>query len=41
MVGKEAQTFKKRIAHLLAEKWGMSYSKLHVFVRSKMALPVV
>ena len=41
IAGREAQTFEKRIAHLLAEKWERHYSKLHGFVRGRMALSVV
>ena len=41
MTGKEAQAFKKRIAHLLAEKWERHYSELRGFVRGRMALSVV
>ena len=37
----EARTFEKRIASLLAAKWGRKYSKLFGFVRAKRAMAVV
>ena len=41
MAGREAQTFEKRTAHLLGEKWERHYSELCGFVRGRMALYVV
>ena len=41
MAGIEARAFEKRIASLLAAKWGREYSKLVGFVRAKMAMVVV
>ena len=41
MAGREAQAFKKRIAHLLAENRERHYSELRGFVRGRMALSVV
>ena len=41
MAGVEARAFEKRIASLLAAKWGREYSELVGFVRAKMALAVV
>ena len=41
MAGVEARAFEKRIASLLAAKWGREYSELVGFVRAKMAIAVV
>ena len=41
MAGVEARAFEKRIASLLAAKWGREYSKLVGSVRAKMAMAVV
>ena len=41
MAGYKACAFEKRIASLLAAKWGREYSKLVGFVRAKMAMVVV
>jgi hypothetical protein len=40
MAGKEARAFEKRIAALLAEKWGRAYSEMCGWVRSMMAISI-
>ena len=40
MAGREVQAVKKRIAHLLAEKWERHYSELRGFARGRMTLSV-
>ena len=41
MAGREAQSFEKRITHILTEKWERHYSELRGFVRGRMSLSVV
>ena len=41
MAGREAQAFKKRLAHILAEKWKWTYSELRGFMRGRMTLAVI
>ena len=41
MAGREAQTFKKRIAHFLVEKWERHYIKLRGLMQGRMTLSVV
>ena len=41
MTGVEVHASEKRIASLLAAKWGREYSELLAFVRAKMAMTVV
>ena len=41
MACKEARSFEKRIASLLADKWERSYSKLVGYVRGRMAKSIL
>ena len=41
MDGKETKVFEKRIAALLAEKWGQAYSEMCGYVWSMMAISIV
>ena len=41
MACKEARSFEKRIASLLADKWDRSYSKLVGYVRGRMAMSIL
>ena len=41
MACKEARSFEKRIASLLADKWDRSYSELVGYVRGRMAMSIL
>ena len=41
MAGKEAKSFKRRIASLLAVKWDRPYSEVVGYVRGRMGLAII
>ena len=41
MAGKEAKSFERRIASLLAAKWDRPYSEMVGYVRGRMGLAII